>query len=91
MRFVHSKCFFITFLYFVSFGWLTLFVLLRFFGQILLFYCIAHSPNPRLRETLPGGWERWVRVMLGFLEDCAVHSPAVAQDLELLRSLWPEN
>ncbi|KAJ5317933.1 hypothetical protein N7508_002441 [Penicillium antarcticum] len=63
----------------------------QFFGQILLFYCIAHSPSPRLRDTLPGGWERWVGEMLGFLEDCAVHSPAVAQDLELLRSLWPDH
>lgn len=64
---------------------------LRFFGQILLFYCIAHSPSARLRETLPDGWERWNEEMLGFLEDCAAHSPAVRQDLELLRYLWPEN
>lgn len=78
-------------LYFVRVGYLTLFVLLRFFGQILLFYCIAHSPSPRLRDTLPNGWERWVGEMLGFLEDCAAQSPAVAQDLELLRTLWPEH
>ncbi|KGO45517.1 Transcription factor, fungi [Penicillium expansum] len=63
----------------------------QFFGQILLFYCIAHSPSARLRETLPDGWEHWNEEMLGFLEDCAPHSPAVAQDLELLRYLWPEN
>ncbi|KAJ5979137.1 hypothetical protein N7501_002479 [Penicillium viridicatum] len=63
----------------------------QFFGQILLFYCIAHSPSARLRETLPDGWERWNEEMLGFLEDCAAHSPAVSQDLELLRYLWPEN
>ncbi|KAJ5795093.1 hypothetical protein N7457_001692 [Penicillium paradoxum] len=63
----------------------------QFFGQILLFYCIAHSPSARLRETLPDGWERWNEEMLGFLEDCAGHSPAVAQDLELLRYLWPEH
>ncbi|OQE92640.1 hypothetical protein PENNAL_c0007G02640 [Penicillium nalgiovense] len=62
----------------------------QFFGQILLFYCIAHSSSARLRETLPDGWERWNEEMLGFLEDCAPHSPAVAQDLELLRYLWPE-
>jgi hypothetical protein len=61
----------------------------RFFGQILLFYCIAHSPSPRVRDTLPSGWERWNEEMLHFLDDCARHSPAVAQDLELLRSLWP--
>ncbi|KAJ5462864.1 hypothetical protein N7475_007808 [Penicillium sp. IBT 31633x] len=63
----------------------------QFFGQILLFYCIAHSPNARLRETLPEGWERWNEEMLGFLEDSALHSPAIAQDLQLLRHLWPEH
>ncbi|KAJ5619017.1 hypothetical protein N7510_003001 [Penicillium lagena] len=61
----------------------------QFFGQILLFYCIAHSPSPRVRDTLPAGWERWNEEMMRFLEDCAPHSPAVAQDLELLRELWP--
>ncbi|CAG7962627.1 unnamed protein product [Penicillium salamii] len=63
----------------------------QFFGQILLFYCIAHSPSQRVRETLPEGWERWNEEMVGFMEDCALHSPAVAQDLDLLRSLWPES
>ncbi|KAJ5183995.1 hypothetical protein N7492_001611 [Penicillium capsulatum] len=62
----------------------------QFFGQILLFYCIAHSPSSRVRETLPAGWERWNEEMVRFLEDCARHSPAVAQDLELLRYLWPD-
>ncbi|KAJ5995018.1 hypothetical protein N7481_001995 [Penicillium waksmanii] len=61
----------------------------QFFGQILLFYCIAHSPSARVRDTLPAGWERWNEEMLHFLDDCARHSPAVAQDLELLRLLWP--
>jgi hypothetical protein len=61
----------------------------QFFGQILLFYCIAHSPSSRVRETLPAGWERWNEEMMRFLEDCARQSPAVAQDLELLRTLWP--
>ncbi|KAF9890946.1 hypothetical protein FE257_005203 [Aspergillus nanangensis] len=59
----------------------------QFFGQILLFYCISHSPDSRLRSTLPAGWERWNHEMLQFLEDCAPYSPAVAQDLELLRLL----
>lgn len=61
----------------------------RFFGQTLLFYCIAHSPSARVRETLPNGWERWNDEMMRFMEDCSRTSPAVAQDLELLRSLWP--
>ncbi|KAL4820472.1 hypothetical protein BDW67DRAFT_95579 [Aspergillus spinulosporus] len=59
----------------------------QFFGQILLFYCIAQSPDARVRGTLPAGWERWNQEMLRFLEDCAVYSPAVAKDLELLRLL----
>ncbi|KAJ5689147.1 hypothetical protein N7462_003539 [Penicillium macrosclerotiorum] len=61
----------------------------QFFGQVLIFYCIAHSPSARVRETLPAGWERWNEEMMRFLEDCARQSPAVAQDLDLLRSLWP--
>ncbi|KAJ9378359.1 transcriptional regulator family: Fungal Specific TF [Paecilomyces variotii] len=59
----------------------------QFFGQILLFYCISHSPNPRLRETLPLGWERWYDDMFRFIEDCAPYSPSIAKDLELLRLL----
>ncbi|PWY79219.1 C6 finger domain protein [Aspergillus heteromorphus CBS 117.55] len=59
----------------------------QFFGQILLFYCISHSPDARLQETLPAGWEQWNQEMLRFLEDCAQFSPAVAKDLELLQSL----
>ncbi|KAL4810911.1 hypothetical protein BDV18DRAFT_128236 [Aspergillus unguis] len=59
----------------------------QFFGQVLLFYCIAQSPDTRVRSTLPSGWERWNQEMLQFLEDCAFYSPAVAKDLELLRLL----
>ncbi|CEN61930.1 putative C6 finger domain protein [Aspergillus pseudodeflectus] len=60
----------------------------QFFGQVLLFYCIAHSPDPRVRATLPPAWEQWNQEMLRFLEDCAAYSPAVAKDLELLRLLY---
>ncbi|KAL4911033.1 hypothetical protein BDW74DRAFT_142303 [Aspergillus multicolor] len=59
----------------------------QFFGQVLLFYCIANSPDPRVRSTLPTGWELWNQEMLGFMEHCAVYSPAVAKDLELLQLL----
>ncbi|KAI9376193.1 hypothetical protein BJX61DRAFT_444433 [Aspergillus egyptiacus] len=59
----------------------------QFFGQVLLFYCIAHSPDARVRGTLPAGWERWNQEMLRFLEDCAGYSPGVAKDLELLQLL----
>lgn len=43
--------------------------------------------DARLRSTLPTGWEQWSQEMMRFLEDCAPYSPAVAQDLELLRLL----
>ncbi|KAL2010439.1 hypothetical protein VTN00DRAFT_6246 [Thermoascus crustaceus] len=59
----------------------------QFFGQILIFHCISNSPNPRLRQTLPLGWERWRDDMILFLEDCAPYSPSIAKDLELLRLL----
>ncbi|KAL2870931.1 putative C6 finger domain protein [Aspergillus lucknowensis] len=59
----------------------------QFFGQVLLFYCIAHSPDSRVRSTLPPGWEQWNREMMRFLGDCAEHSPAVAKDFELLQLL----
>ncbi|KAL5334486.1 hypothetical protein BJX70DRAFT_378197 [Aspergillus crustosus] len=59
----------------------------QFFGQVLLFYCISQSPDPRVRNALPAGWEQWNQEMLRFLEDCAEYSPAVAKDLELLRLL----
>ncbi|RMJ28392.1 C6 finger domain protein [Aspergillus sp. HF37] len=60
---------------------------IKFFGQILLFYCISRSPHARLRATLPAGWERWNDEMMRFLGDCAPESPAVAKDLELLQTL----
>ncbi|OJJ59978.1 hypothetical protein ASPSYDRAFT_915353 [Aspergillus sydowii CBS 593.65] len=59
----------------------------QFFGQVLLFYCISHSPDARVRSTLPPGWDQWNQEMLRFLEDCAMYSPAVAKDLELLQLL----
>ncbi|BDD62056.1 hypothetical protein MAP00_007049 [Monascus purpureus] len=59
----------------------------QFFGQILLFYCISRSPDPRIRDTLPLGWERWNDEMLLFIEECAPYSPAIAKDLELLQLL----
>ncbi|KAL4922899.1 hypothetical protein BDW62DRAFT_171993 [Aspergillus aurantiobrunneus] len=59
----------------------------QFFGQILIFECISQSPDARVRSTLPPGWEQWNQEMLRFLEDCAVYSPAVAKDLELLHLL----
>ncbi|KAH8702506.1 putative C6 finger domain protein [Talaromyces proteolyticus] len=59
----------------------------QFFGQLLIFYCISHSADPRLRATLPVGWEGWYSEMVDFLESCAPYSPAIARDLELVQLL----
>ena len=48
---------------------------------------MSHSPDPRIRDTLPPGWERWNEEMLLFLEECAPYSPAITKDLELLQFL----
>ncbi|OCK74871.1 putative C6 finger domain protein [Lepidopterella palustris CBS 459.81] len=66
----------------LKFGWCC-----QFFGQVLIFHGVAHSPDPRLRQTLPAGWEGWVRNMMELLEYCAAQSPAIEKDLELLRLL----
>ncbi|EED18183.1 C6 finger domain protein, putative [Talaromyces stipitatus ATCC 10500] len=59
----------------------------QFFGQLLIFHCISNSPDPRLRATLPSGWERWYREMVEFLEYCAAFSPAISRDVGLIQLL----
>lgn len=66
----------------VKFGWCC-----QCFGQVLLFHAVARSPDAKLRATLPDGWQEWVRIMVQFIESCAVESPGIAKDVELLRLL----
>ncbi|KAF7453281.1 C6 zinc finger domain containing protein [Pyrenophora tritici-repentis] len=66
----------------IKFGWCC-----QCFGQVLLFHAVARSPDPKLRETLPGGWREWVTIMMTLIESCARSSPGIAKDYELLRLL----
>jgi hypothetical protein len=66
----------------IKFGWCS-----QCFGQILLFNAVAQSPDPKLRDTLPDGWQEWVDVMMALIESCGMESPGVAKDAELLRTV----
>jgi len=66
----------------LKFGWCS-----QCFGQVLLFHAVAKSPDPRLRETLPSGWQEWVQVMMALIEECGKDSPGIAKDAELLQLL----
>ncbi|KAF2875673.1 hypothetical protein BDV95DRAFT_626165 [Massariosphaeria phaeospora] len=66
----------------IKFGWCS-----QCFGLILMFHAVARSPNPKLRETLPAGWQQWVQIMVALIEDCGKYSPGIAKDAELLRLL----
>jgi hypothetical protein len=66
----------------IKFGWCS-----QCFGQVLFFHAIARSPDPKLRATLPAGWEEWVEIMMRLIEDCARDSPGIAKDAELLKLL----
>lgn len=66
----------------LKFGWCS-----QCFGQVLLFHAVARSPDPKLRDTLPAGWEEWVQIMMQLIETCGKESPGIAKDAELLRLL----
>jgi hypothetical protein len=66
----------------LKFGWCC-----QCFGQVLLFHAVARSPDQKLRETLPVGWQEWVQIMMALIESCARDSPGIAKDAELLRLL----
>jgi hypothetical protein len=75
----------------IKFGWCS-----QCFGQVLLFYAVARSPDAKLRATLPAGWQEWVQMMMRLIQECAAESPAIAKDAELLRLLqvddgWPQS
>lgn len=66
----------------IKFGWCC-----QCFGQVLLFHAVARSPDAKLRETLPVGWQEWVQIMMTLIESCGRSSPGIAKDFELLRLL----
>jgi hypothetical protein len=66
----------------LKFGWCC-----QCFGQVLLFHAVARSPDQKLRDTLPSGWQEWVQIMMALIESCARDSPGIAKDAELLRLL----
>ncbi|KAF1842981.1 C6 zinc finger domain-containing protein [Cucurbitaria berberidis CBS 394.84] len=66
----------------LKFGWCC-----QCFGQVLLFHAVARSPDPKLQDTLPAGWQEWVQIMMKLIESCARDSPGIAKDFELLRLL----
>jgi len=66
----------------LKFGWCC-----QCFGQVLLFHAVARSPDPKLRATLPDGWQEWVQIMIALIESCGRDSPGISKDAELLRLL----
>lgn len=66
----------------LKFGWCS-----QCFGQVLLFHTVARSPDAKLRETLPEGWQEWMKIMMALIESCGKDSPGIAKDAELLRLL----
>ncbi|KIW90489.1 uncharacterized protein Z519_09135 [Cladophialophora bantiana CBS 173.52] len=60
----------------------------QFFGQLLIFHAFKNSPDRRLRDTLPSGFEAWCTRMLRFIYDFVDSSPTIAKDFELLSSLY---
>lgn len=59
----------------------------QLFGLLILIYSFATSQDQRLRETLPPGWIDWWYETVELLEYCALHSPAIAKDMELIHHL----
>ncbi|KUJ24011.1 C6 finger domain protein [Mollisia scopiformis] len=59
----------------------------QYFGQLLVYWGIKRSPDSRVREVVPEGYERWASEMMGFLRECAPHSMTVSRDVEIIEAL----
>lgn len=64
------------------------FVCGQFFGQLFLFHAVKNSPDQRVRDVLPAGFELWCTRMLRYISELAVSSPTIAKDFELLSTLY---
>lgn len=71
-----------------SFMPLRFFIASQMFGQLLIFYAIQRSPDARIRDLLPTGYEIWCTQMLGYMSSVVDLSPAIAQDFELVSALY---
>lgn len=71
-----------------SFMPLKYFVSGQMFGQLFIFHAIKNSPNPRIRDTLPLGYEIWCTKMLRFMSELVESSPTLSKDFELVSALY---
>lgn len=71
-----------------SFAPLKYFASGQFFGQLLIFHAFKNSPDQRLRDVLPTGFEVWCTKMLRFIYEFVETSPTIARDFELLSKLY---
>ncbi|EXJ95566.1 hypothetical protein A1O1_00688 [Capronia coronata CBS 617.96] len=60
----------------------------QMFGQLFIFHAFKNSPNPRIREILPMGYEVWCTRMLRFMAELVESSPTLSKDFELLSALY---
>lgn len=63
----------------------------QMFGQLLIFHAFKHSPDPRLQDALPTGFELWCTKMLRFISELTESSPTIRTDFEVLSILYQLN
>lgn len=67
---------------------LSLFVAGQMLGQLLILYAFQHSPDERVRASVPSNNSQIVEMMLDYLTTLESESPTIAMDLQLLRMLY---
>lgn len=63
----------------------------QMFGQLLIFHAFKSSPDPRLQQALPTGYEVWCTKMLRFISEFTESSPTIGTDFEMLSVLYQLN
>ncbi|GKU07893.1 unnamed protein product [Fusarium langsethiae] len=66
---------------------LKFFVCSQIFGQICVVFALSVSPYPYIREIASDVDKKWTSFALGYLENCAFYSPAIAQDFKIANVL----
>jgi hypothetical protein len=64
------------------------FVCGQFFGQLFIFHAFRQSPDKRLQEALPVGFDVWCTKMLRYISNFVVSSPTAAKDFDLLAKVY---